>query len=62
MNCPHCGYEHRTFNNDTSEYEYNEEYGGFFKLPLEATRNHPYLRSNMEVYGCPKCGIMFMEV
>lgn len=41
MNCPHCGYEERTFNNETCEYEYNEEYGRFYKLDQLAFRESP---------------------
>lgn len=57
MNCPHCGYEERTFNNEACEYEYNGEYGCFYKLDQMAFRGI----YNLEVFGCPKCKIMFMD-
>lgn len=62
MNCPHCGYEHRTFNNESCEYELNQEYGKFFSLPIEVERScFRYDKERRNVYGCPKCNIIFMD-
>ncbi len=62
ITCPHCGYKP-----EINEYDYAEAPGRFFTLGIEAKAEN-----NMEwfakydkreaVLGCPKCGIMFMNM
>ena len=63
MNCPHCGYEERTFNNKSCEYEYNEAYGRFFTMNRVAERTLNCLGDvdTRGIYGCPKCTLLFMS-
>jgi len=67
MNCPDCGYKYQFSYDDSCEDEdgkpINEE-GKFFKLPitLERVVTFSFQVEREEVYGCPKCGNVFMDV
>lgn len=61
MKCPHCEYEP-----SENEYGYCDSPGRFYKHPVKADREKTdeWYSKNDEreaVYGCPKCGIMFMD-
>ena len=63
MNCPHCGYEHQTWDQHSESHHKNPE-GDFFQLPVQAERDYPnfsYTKEQRNVYGCPKCLKLFME-
>ena len=58
MKCPNCKYEP-----DTNVSGCAREPGWFFELETKAKQPWPnYMGNTVEsVYGCPKCGVMFME-
>ncbi len=61
MKCPHCNYEPE-FSPDNDEYVLGE--GRFFELGIDAKRRTNELWADEErepVFGCPRCGVMFME-
>ena len=62
LKCPHCEYE-PLFN----ELDYCDAPGRFYTLDVEAKRDSTgewYDRGpeREKVYGCPACGIMFMNM
>lgn len=65
MKCPNCGYA-PTIN----EFDYAEAPGRFYKLPVEAKRergeewyeSYGQEPRREQVYGCPNCGVMFMNM
>jgi len=63
MKCPYCKYQDIFWKGNTDEYVRGEK-GDFFKLPVKAERDSPwsYQQQHREVYGCPCCGKMFMEL
>lgn len=36
--------------------------GPFYQLPVKLERGYMYEDEREEVYGCPKCGTVFIEV
>ena len=63
MKCPNCNYEPE-FSPDNDEYVLGE--GRFFELGIDAKQeeNATWRGSDFareEVYGCPRCGVMFMN-
>ena len=65
MKCPNCNYKHGWQGCDEGNTKSKE--GEFYKLPIEAKRDNPEAyyggpTVSKDVYGCPKCGMMFMEV
>ena len=61
MICPHCKYEHGWRN----EQDINiiGDKGGFYQHPVEVKRREPWSEIEMaEVYACPSCGILFIDV
>lgn len=62
MFCPHCGYE-PTLN----EYDWCEAPGRFFELQghemvQEENQHSKHYPQRETVYGCPRCGILFMNM
>lgn len=60
MKCPHCNYE--------PEFSLDNEYvlgeGRFFELGIKAEQAQNRFVEYTErkpVFGCPRCGVMFME-
>ena len=60
MKCPVCKYVHG-YNSDTFKQEDGKE-GDFYKHPVEMKRVEPWDYSIQVLYGCPKCGIVFMDI
>lgn len=61
MQCPHCGYEERTWNRNIDDYVENKE-GKFFTQNRVAERTDKFGDvSTRSVYGCPSCNLMFMS-
>lgn len=61
MKCPHCNYEPE-FSPDNDEYVLGE--GRFFALGIKAEQEQNRFVEYTErepVFGCPRCGVMFME-
>jgi len=61
MKCPKCEYING-YDPKQNEGIVGEE-GGFFKLPINLERQDLYEINKQErsVYGCPKCGNVFIE-
>ncbi len=64
MICPNCEYEP-----EINEFDYCETPGRFYELGIEARRENNeewYAKHKSQdreqIYGCPRCGIMFMNV
>lgn len=61
MKCPNCGYEHDGYAINGT----HGEHGDFFWTKKRAIRSETvgctYTREERDVYGCPKCNMMFME-
>lgn len=61
MICPKCEYENGWNWEEQKLLEGLE--GDFFTHPVKAERPNPYDPPlSKTVYGCPACGIMFIEV
>ena len=61
MKCPHSNNEPE-FSPDNDEYVLGE--GRFFELEIKAEQEPNRWAKYMErepVFGCPRCGVMFME-
>jgi ribosomal protein L37AE/L43A len=61
MKCPHCEYVHgASWVND--EYKLVAgDFGNFFKLPVRLEKKEIYDVIQKQVFGCPRCNILFME-
>jgi len=66
MKCPNCNYEHGSSWDENDEYVFIDgEKGAFFELSngIMATRKVDWsCPEEVNVHGCPKCGMFFMEV
>jgi len=61
MKCPHCGYVHgHTWIGD-DWVRVNGELGEFFRLPIKMEKEETYAVIQRQVFGCPKCNVLFME-
>ena len=66
IECPSCEYKNGRGNVDLEEDIYGDE-GNFFILPIkmeqDQTRYGRYSSPRQErVYGCPRCGNLFMNI
>lgn len=64
MKCPKCEYEHGGYWEKEQYKERQGDEGDFFVLPIQMRRDSlGYYRDRDEekVFGCPKCGILFMR-
>ena len=61
MKCPHCEYTP-----EINEFDYASAPGRFFVLPIkmeqESNAHAKYGDQCEKVYGCPSCGILFMNM
>ena len=61
MTCPHCGYEP-----EINEFDYAQGAGRFYTLGIEmkqqANEHSKYGDAREPVYGCPRCGVLFINV
>ena len=61
MKCPHCEYVP-----EINEFDWADAPGRFFVLPIrmeqEANDQAKYGNQHEKVYGCPRCGILFMNM
>lgn len=64
MKCPHCNYTHREYDFDTDKevIEGDEEFYTISNsiTAEQTTQTYPYQRLK-DIYGCPKCKILFIE-
>lgn len=63
MKCEGCGYTHGHEWNENDEYiEYIGKEGAFFTLPIKLEQRTNWGEDIVaDVYGCPKCKIVFFE-
>lgn len=63
MKCPQCDYQYYKYNeiNKVTGQIVNENCGDFYLLPIELKQKGVEFGGNAEVYGCPKCGILFFK-
>ena len=61
MKCPHCDYEP-----EINEFDYAMGAGRFYTLGIEmkqeANAHSNYHDAREAVYGCPSCGVVFINV
>lgn len=60
MKCPHCSYEP-----NINEFDWCEAPGRFFEIGLEMKQQpEGWNRESARelFYGCPRCGILFMNM
>ena len=62
MICPNCGYKHGWGWYDEEYSEMKGDEGEFYINKIPMVRSTYYDRDEKEVYGCPKCGILFMNL
>jgi rubredoxin len=68
MKCPNCKYEYDYSQYDVTEDEDGKpihEHGTFFTLPINLERTSYAMFSSPEreeVYGCPSCGNVFLDI
>ncbi len=61
MKCPHCEYQHGG-GWVQDEYQRVEGYkGDFYKMLSSVERKFPY-KEYREVYACPSCGKLFIDL
>jgi len=60
MKCPNCKYIHG-LNFSTIEAERGNK-GDFYSLPIELKREKDWDTDEKSLYGCPNCGITFIDV
>lgn len=65
MKCPNCDYTHGWVSNGTGFGNLIEgSYGDFYKVSnnIVMTRQERYYEDEVrEMYGCPACGIIFIQ-
>jgi len=64
MKCPNCEYKHGSFWGVDNEYlDVVGKQGEFFTFPIQAEKGRlEWEKERESVYGCPKCGTMFMDI
>ena len=60
MKCTSCGYEDGWVPEKLDVVE--GEHGKFYKLPIEMKRDLQYGVQTVEVYACPVCGNMQIDI
>jgi DNA-directed RNA polymerase subunit RPC12/RpoP len=67
MKCKHCGYKDEEWikkeNDPVGEYK-EGGHGDFYELSndVKMTKGSGLDKEIEEVYGCPRCGILFMNI
>jgi len=61
MKCPNCKYKHGWSNETLSHVEGKK--GDFYELAINMQQRVPFDHHHeKEVYGCPECGAVFLDI
>lgn len=62
MKCPYCKYKHGYEWEKDEHVDVKGEKGNFYSFPIKIERDERWETDQETVYGCPKCGIIFIDV
>ncbi len=61
MKCPHCKYIYG-WDNESMDTVENERIGDFWTLPIKLEREEGFNTTTKQLYACPACGTVFVEI